>query len=204
MRQVKLALLVGLVACGAPAAFAGTISSTRYEYYTISGRTAVEIYDGMLRRGPHVDGDKAYASTSATSSQQGKLVAGGSCRIQDYAVKIDFVIRLPRIRDGVSLTSAERGRFQKFMQFLRTHEETHRAIWLDSAAKLEAKVEGIAAPTCGEVETKSERLWNEMRRSTALRHQAFDSAEQKRLIQHPFVRYVLSRKERITSAAAVP
>ena len=78
-------------------AWAGTVASTRYDYYMISGRSAVELYDAMLRRGPHVDGDKAYAATSATSSQQGKLIGGKSCRIEDYAVKIDFVIRLPKL-----------------------------------------------------------------------------------------------------------
>jgi predicted secreted Zn-dependent protease len=196
--------LAAVLAAVSSAAGAGTVATTRYDYYLISGGSAVELYDAMLRRGPHVDGDKAYAATSATSSQQGKLVGGQSCRIADYSVKIDFVIRLPKLRDPGGLTAEERRRFQRFAQFLRRHEETHRSIWLDCAAKLERKVANIEASTCAQAEAKSERLWKEMRSSCSLRHQAFDAADQKRLLQHPFVRYVLNRKVRDTNAAAVP
>lgn len=183
---------------------AATIANTRYDYYAISGKTLIDIYDSMLKRGPHVDGAKAYASTSATSSQEGKLVGKNSCRIDDYKLKIDFVIRLPKLKDESKLPSAERARFQRFSQFLKKHEETHRSIWLDCAAKLEAKVAKISAKNCNEAEARSENLWAEMRRSCNKRHQAFDAAEQKRLLQHPFLRYVLTRKSRDTSAAAAP
>ncbi len=138
-RSATIAITVCLVAS---AAHAGTIAKTRYEYYLVTGKTLVDVYNSMLRRGPHVDGAKAYASTSATSSQEGKLVTGKSCRITDYKLKIDFVIRLPKIKDEVTLSSAERGRFQKFSQFLKKHEETHRSIWLDCAAKLETESRG--------------------------------------------------------------
>jgi len=200
----RLTVLWASAALFALPAQAATVANSHYEYYTISGRTLVEIYDSMLKRGPHVDGAKAYASTSATSSQEGKLVQGKSCSIGDYKLKIDFVIRLPKLRDDAKLTSAERKRFQRFSQFLRQHEETHRSIWLDCAAKLEAKIGKLGGKTCGEAEKKSEKLWAEMRRSCNQRHQAFDAAEQKRLLQHPFLRYVLTRKTHDTSAAKVP
>jgi predicted secreted Zn-dependent protease len=199
-----LVLAVLMTAIMAGAAGAGTVATTLYDYYLISGGSAVELYDAMLRRGPHVDGDKAYAATSATSSQHGKLVGGRSCRITDYSVKIDFVIRLPRLRDPGSISREERKRFQRFAQFLRHHEETHRSIWLDCAAQLERKVAKIDASTCERAEAKSQRLWDDMRRSCSLRHQAFDATEQRRLLQHPFVRYVLGRKAHDVNAAAVP
>jgi predicted secreted Zn-dependent protease len=203
MRILAVALGVS-IAAWAPTAGAGTIATTRYDYYAISGKTLVDIYDSMLRRGPHVDGAKAYASTSATSSQEGKLVGKNNCRIEDYRLKIDFVIRLPKIKDDTKLSSAERTRFQRFSQFLKKHEETHRSIWLECAAKLEAKVERISVKSCNEAESRSEKLWAEMRRSCNQRHQAFDAAEQKRLLQHPFLRYVLTKKSKSVNAAAAP
>lgn len=198
------AALAAGIAAAVSAADAGTITSTRYDYYLISGRSAAELYDAMLHRGPHVDGDKAYAATSATSSQHGKLVAGNSCSVRDYSVRIDFVIRLPKLRVGAALTRTERQRFQQFSSFLRHHEETHRSIWLDCAAKLEEKVDRISAPTCGEAERRSESLWQDMRKSCSLKHQAFDAAEQRRLLRHPFLRYVLQHKSTDTAAAAAP
>lgn len=203
MRSVAVALCVP-VALWASVAHAATIATTRYDYYAISGKTLVDIYDSMLRRGPHVDGAKAYASTSATSSQEGKLVGTNACRIEDYRLKIDFVIRLPKIKDESRLSSAERSRFQRFSQFLKKHEETHRSIWLECAAKLETKVEKISAKSCRDAEARSENLWAEMRRSCNQRHQAFDAAEQKRLLQHPFLRYVLTKKSKSVNAAAAP
>lgn len=202
MKRRLAACLAICLSLPAASAVAGTIASTSYQYYFVSGRSAVDLYDSMLKRGPHVDGEKAYAATSATSSQDGRLVQGKSCRIEDYKVKINFVIRLPKLRDAAKLPAAERQRFDRFAQFLRRHEETHRSIWLDCAAGLEAKVDRIVAKTCGEAEAKADRLWTDMRKSCALKHQAFDAAEQKRLMVHPFLRYVLTKKSHDTAAAS--
>jgi hypothetical protein len=43
-----------------------------------------------------------------------------------------------------------------------------------------------------------------MRKSCARKHDAFDAAEQKRLVRHPFVRLVLNQKSAMSNAAAVP
>lgn len=202
--MVRRTVLFALFSLLTLPASAGTVAKSHYEYYTIAGQTLVEIYDSMLKRGPHVGGEKAYASTSATSSQEGKLIQSKNCRINDYKLKIDFVIRLPKLQSGAKLTSAEKARFQRFSQFLRQHEETHRSIWMDCAANLEAKVAKVSGKSCSEAERKSERLWAEMRKSCNVRHQAFDAAEQKRLLQHPFLRYVLTKKSHTTNAAKVP
>jgi predicted secreted Zn-dependent protease len=36
---------------------------TNYTHYLIAGESAESLYRSMLRRGPHVGGGKAYAST---------------------------------------------------------------------------------------------------------------------------------------------
>ena len=80
-------------------ALAKPAQSTKYTYYTISGDTAVEIYNSMIRKGPKVNGAKAYAATSATTTQDGKLLQGSSCQVEDYRLKLNFVIKLPKIRN---------------------------------------------------------------------------------------------------------
>lgn len=196
-------LAMGFVATASLCADAKPIYTTKYTYYSISGGTAAEIYNAMIRRGPHVNGARAYASTSATSSQEGKLAQGQNCTVQDYRLKIDFVIRLPRIRDDEALTGATRARWQQFSQFLKKHEETHRSIWLDCARDLERQVKSIAVEDCGTADARAAKLWEQMRKSCAKRHDAFDTAEQKRLVRHPFVKLVLSQKSRMSNAAAV-
>jgi len=69
---IALALLTG----GSPAALAKPKSTTQYKYYPVSGDSAVDLYIAMMKRGPHVNGDQAYASTTATQTLD-QLVAAG-------------------------------------------------------------------------------------------------------------------------------
>ncbi len=199
-------LLTGLFCCLVLSATADArpLSTTKYTYYAISGNTAGEIYNAMLRRGPHVNGAKAYAATSATSWLNGKLIQAKSCVIENYRLKIDFVIRLPRIKNEKALTGTDRSRWRQFAQFLKRHEETHRSIWLGCAQELETQVRAIRAAACNTAETRAIKLWDTMRKSCTRKHDAFDAAEQYRLMQHPFVKLVLAKKTRTARAAKAP
>lgn len=175
------------------AVLAKPVQTTRYTYYTVSGDSAVEIYDAMIKRGPNVNGAKAYAATSATTTQDGKLLQSSSCQIQDYRLKLSFVIKLPKIKNERVLPASDRKQWQNFSAFLKAHEETHRQIWLGCAEDLERKVKAIKARSCGEADAKATKLWDRMRASCGKKHQAFDKAEQKRLMAHPFVQLVYRR-----------
>ncbi len=204
-RRFSLPLLaLGLVAVAPFCASAKPVFTTKYAYYNIGGDTAAEIYNAMIRRGPHVNGARAYASTSATSSQEGQLAQGQICAISDYRLRIDFVIRLPRIKNTKILTGGTRARWQQFSQFLKQHEETHRSIWLDCARDLERQVRAISVADCGVADAKAAKLWEQMRKSCTRKHDAFDAAEQKRLARHPFVKLVLNQSDRTSNAAHVP
>lgn len=178
---------IGSVAWAKPA------QTTKYAYYTISGDSAVEIYNAMIRKGPKVNGAKAYAATSATTTQDGKLLQGSSCRIEDYRLKLEFVIKLPKIRNEKVLSAPERKRWHQFSGFLKTHEETHRQIWMDCAADLERQVKQIRARSCSDADRKATQLWDKIRNACNRKHVAFDAAEQKRLLSHPFVKMVYKR-----------
>ena len=182
-----------MLCCLAGMAVAKPLQSTRYNYYTIRGHTAAEVYNSMMKRGPRVNGAKAYASTSATTIQNGKLLQGSSCRIDDYRLKLDFVIKLPKIKNERVLPAADRKRWQQFSSFLKAHEETHREIWLGCAADLERQVKAIKAKSCSEADRKANQLWDRIRAACNKKHIAFDAAEQKRLMSHPFVKLVYNR-----------
>ena len=166
--------------------------STKYSYYKISGESAPELYLSMLRRGPHVQGEKAYAATSAESSQRGRLeIAAKSCRIADYQYSVEFTIRLPRLADESALSANARGRWRQFSNFLRKHEETHRSIWMGCANEIEAKIRNLRGRTCEEVDARAQRIRDAVQASCNRKHVAFDTAEQMRLAKHPFVKLVL-------------
>jgi predicted secreted Zn-dependent protease len=199
----KIATFAAIAAtCWSGLAVAKPTQTTKYSYYAIGGDSAAEIYESMMRKGPKVNGAKAYAATSATTTQDGKLLQGTSCKLQDYRLKLDFVIKLPKIRNEKALPAADRKRWQQFSNFLKAHEETHREIWLGCAADLERQVKAIKAKTCSEADRKATLLWDRIRASCNKKHQAFDAAEQKRLMAHPFVKMVYKRASATHGAAA--
>lgn len=166
--------------------------TTKYVYYKISGDNAAGVYVSMLKRGPHVKGEKAYAATSAELSQRGKLELTKSCRIVDYQYRIDFTIRLPKLADETSLPANTRDRWQQFSTFLRKHEETHRSIWMGCANEIEAKVRAVRGRTCDEVDRKAQAIRDQVQNTCNRKHAAFDAAEQTKLAKHPFVKMVLA------------
>lgn len=196
-----LVVAASVVAIGGPA-LAKPLYSTKYTYYNVAGDSAEEIYSAMLRKGPRVNGAKAYAATSATTTQDGKLLQSGSCRIEDYRLKLEFVIKLPKIRNESVLPSSDRTRWKEFSAFLQKHEETHRTIWLGCASDLERQVKAISATSCGDADKKAAALWEKMRKSCSSKHVAFDAAEQKKLMKHPFVKLVSRRSTQMHAAKA--
>jgi predicted secreted Zn-dependent protease len=201
-RTWAIAAVAAWAICWAGLASAKPTETTKYTYYTIRGDTAVEIYNSMMKKGPKVNGAKAYAATSATTTQNGKLSQGSSCRIEDYRLKLDFVIKLPKIRNEKVLPPADRKRWQQFSGFLKAHEETHREIWIGCAADLERKVKAIKAKSCTEADRKATQLWDRIRAACNRKHAAFDAAEQKRLMSHPFVKMVYKRSTETHGAGA--
>lgn len=204
----KRALLVlGPILCAgliSESAISKPIQATKYTYYTIYGDTPAEIYTTLVKRGPRVGGVKAYASTTAVSSQSGQLMQGKSCSLEDYKFKIDFTIKLPKLKNETALTGITKTDWKKFSSFLKTHEETHRSIWLACASELEAKVHAITARSCADLNEKTTKLWEQMRTSCAKKQDAFDVAQQRVLLQQPFVKLVLSQGARTSNALAVP
>jgi predicted secreted Zn-dependent protease len=185
------------------AAEAQPIASTKYQYYSINGNSALEVYRAMLVKGPRVNGAKAYAATSAQSSQAGFLVQGQSCRIRDYKFKIDFVIQLPRMTNEAKLSPLIRAKWQQFQVFLKKHEETHRTIWMGCAKEFEAKVASLKSGDCDSVDSAAAQLWDKIRAACDRKHEAFDAAQQKALIKHPFVKLVLGTSRSAIATASV-
>lgn len=197
-----IALAVALLAGADSAAEAKPRATTQYKYYPVSGGSAVELYIAMMKRGPHVNGDQAYASTTATQTLDGRFVRTNSCRLHDINLSFQFTIRLPKLASTKGLSKTTRDRWQQFSQFLRKHEETHRSIWMACAADFEKRAMGVKASTCEAADAEIARLADEARAACNKKHDAFDAAEQKRVAKHPFVKQVLAPQKKQTAALA--
>jgi len=194
MRSIIGAAVVALIAVslGSTTSEAAPAFTTRYAYYKISGENAADVYISMLKRGPHVRGEKAYAATLMESSQSGKLQQTNSCRMINYKISAEFTIRLPKLADETALSPSVRSRWQQFSGFLRKHEETHRAIWMGCAKEMEARIGALRAGDCDALERKAQAIRDQVQKACTRKHTAFDAAEQKRLARHPFVKMVLA------------
>jgi predicted secreted Zn-dependent protease len=193
MKADQILIAVAVLLAFASPSLAKPAENTRYSFYTIAGQTAQDVYRAMQRRGPKVNGAKAYASTAATAVQSGRLLQGASCNIDNYRIKLDFVIRLPRISNEKILPAADRSHWRQFAAFLKEHEETHRRIWLGCAADVERQMKAIKVRSCKDASRKAAQLWENMQTACKRKHQAFDAAEQKRVLTHPFVKLVFKR-----------
>jgi predicted secreted Zn-dependent protease len=201
-KSVVVGLAVVTVLSGPLAA--RPLEKTNYKYYTIKGDSPGEIYTSMIRRGPDVNGVNAYASTLATSSQNGKLIQQGkSCRIEDYKFSINFTINLPKLKNEQALSGQTSAKWSQFKSFLKSHEETHKSIWMSCAKTLETQVKALRATDCKSLDKQAAALWKKMRASCDKKHTAFDAAEQRRLVKHPFVRLVLNGRAVATNGLKV-
>lgn len=170
----------------------GTVSAkprtkTKYTYYTISGKSARNLYQQMVSRGPHVSGDRALAATSVTTQQTGELGGTSSCRVRNYKLSMDFTIRLPKVRNEKGLPPRLRRTWKAFYKFVRRHEQRHRTIWIGCAANIEKQVRKIRASSCSKVDRLANSIFKKVSSSCERKHDAFDLAEQKRLARHPLV-----------------
>jgi predicted secreted Zn-dependent protease len=167
--------------------------NTKYRYYAIGGSTVDGVYKEMLRRGPHVGGGKAYASTKMDPKIEAVTASqGDSCRIASFNVSMTFTINLPKLQSG-SVDSATRRSFENFQAFARKHEERHRSIWLACAADAEAQIKNVTASTCDRAEAKGLEIMHKIANACDRKHAAFDASEQRKLARHPFIRAVMAR-----------
>jgi predicted secreted Zn-dependent protease len=127
MKWSILGLAAGILTAAASSAIAQPLHSTTYSYYLVGGASAQDIYSAMLHKGPRVRGAKAYAATSATTTQDGKLRQDGACKVENYKLKLDFVIKLPKLRNEKRLPAADKGRWQQFASFLNLAQLRRRS-----------------------------------------------------------------------------
>lgn len=191
----------GLVVA-AQGASAQPAASTKYVYYTVKGGSAVELYQTLIARGPKVKGVKAYATTTAVSSQSGRLVQGSNCRLSGYKVSMNFTIKLPKLAGPIPPAAGRE--WGRFSAFLKQHEETHRSIWLGCGRDMERKVASLTTKNCGDLNRKTMQLWKQVNAACNRQHERFDAEAQHQLLRQPFVKLVMREASTSQRALAVP
>jgi predicted secreted Zn-dependent protease len=168
------------------AAHSQPTSKTSYSYYAVSGKSLREIRNAMVRGGPSANGAKAYG---VTSLMPGGKMSVASCRKSgSYSLDLKFVIRLPKASNTTGLSSTEVAQLTKFVKFVKTHEETHRSMWMNYAVKYDRLLQNSRSQDCAATHAKAMTLWKQMLAAGRPDQIAFDQAERGPLEAHPFIK----------------
>jgi predicted secreted Zn-dependent protease len=75
---------------------------TTVKYYTVNATTAHSLDQQMIANGPVHGPGRAYANIVARPDYSGQLVQGRSCRLEDFTVRAEFTMTLPKLGAGTS------------------------------------------------------------------------------------------------------
>lgn len=187
MKTANISVLLGsaLLAYQALPADAQPTSRTRYSYFPVRGSSLPELHRNMLSNGPSANGVRGYGVTTA---MPGKQMSVAACKRNGaYQFGIEFVIQLPKVANPAALSVAELGLWNRFVQFVKKHEEVHRSIWMNYAVKYEQKLQASAVRNCASGQATVNRLWSEMLAAGGPKQAAFDAAQREALKAHPFM-----------------
>lgn len=159
---------------------------TVYSYYPVSGQSLQEIHQNMVLNGPSSNGVKGFGVTSVVPGNQ---MSVSSCvKSGNYHFDLKFIIRLPKIGNAVNLSGIELAQVAKFVKFVQKHEETHRSIWMNYAARYERLLQGSGSKDCASSHAKAMALWKQMMDASRPDQISFDQAQRSVLNSQQFIR----------------
>lgn len=133
----------------APALAGGVVGKTRYEYYTISGTSALDMVQSMLKKGPGYERGHAYALIEAKVKPVTKNSRGPGCKAADLTLNAQYTITLPRHEAPAALPSSVRKNYQRLSTILKSHEEKHRTIFNGCLKRMHQRIMALpAAKSC--------------------------------------------------------
>jgi predicted secreted Zn-dependent protease len=197
-------IIAGAVLTGLTPAQAEPPTVTNIKYYTVEATTAKSLNEQMIARGPLHGPGRAYANIVAKPDYSGQLVQGSACRLEDFLIKAEFVMTLPRLGDGAKLSQDLAARWDSFQSFVRRHEEGHRTIWLETMEKAQARISALQAPSCQELQARIDGAFQEEWSAGERRQDAYDRAEQRKLASHPLLVAAKSAQRKVGAALAPP
>jgi predicted secreted Zn-dependent protease len=203
MRRTFIAFVTtGSVLSALPSAQAEPPTVTTVKYYTVNATTAQSLDQQMIARGPVHGPGRAYANIVARPDYSGRLVQGQSCRLEDFTVRAEFTMTLPKLSAGVQLSPDLKARWESFQAFVRRHEEGHRDIWIDTMRTAERRISALRAPTCQQLQTMIDGVFQEEWRAGERRQDAYDRADQQKLVRHPLLVAASAARRKVGSALA--
>jgi predicted secreted Zn-dependent protease len=163
---------------------AGVRSSTELRAYVVGGSTAASLVSYMHRRpfpgdnGPAVANIRPHYTLSVDTTY-----ADAVCAPKDVDLNVNFVMTLPVARTPGAFSPGTRSAWNRFVDFARRHEETHRTIYLECAESFAAKASLLVAATCMRLRTNIDALFKAENRACERRQRGFDRSEYSKVLR---------------------
>jgi predicted secreted Zn-dependent protease len=170
-------------------------NTTKYTKYWVNGDTPATLMLSLIKQGPIINGQKAYATTVTSLLPRGTVQSSAnSCEVKWYKVTGDYVIKLPALPEASrrAMRPETARAWDSFSSFLRKHEETHRDLWIKCGNDHARRAEKIRYRTCAEVESAVLKIWKKTQKDCRKLHVAFDAKAQSLLRQQPLVRMAIA------------
>ena len=164
------------------------VVKTSFKSYSVPGTSAYALLSYMQANGPHANGSRALATTSASFRYKADAVTSNGCRLKNFQVSTTFVITLPKATQRSGMSSGVRKRWGQFVKHARWHENRHKQIWIGCAKKIERAARSMGRQSsCNAAWAKAQSIVKtELARCDRL-HAAFDRRETARASKLPLI-----------------
>ncbi|MBW3098061.1 DUF922 domain-containing Zn-dependent protease [Pseudohoeflea coraliihabitans] len=140
-RLARPALAALLILAPAPASHGEVLISKSYQYFSIGGRTAMELDEELARRGPSTSNTNTRHPGATQMTFKGtvnyKSTEGGRCRIDSADISLHTKLILPRWRNRKGASPDLVTIWDVLSRDIKRHEERHAEIARQYARKLE-------------------------------------------------------------------
>lgn len=133
------------------------VVTTEIRTFSVPGSSAEELLACIKDNGPHANGSRVLATTSAIIRHMANLKDGKSCSFESYNVVLSFVITLPKAENTAAMSAAMREHWIQFIEQTKWPEDQHRAICIGCGRRPEQQVKRIRD------HSNCDKAWEELR-----------------------------------------
>ena len=164
---------------------AGVKISERTKYYSVKGKTGVQLFGSILKKGPRKSKKGHAIATTLSQLKIGKVrykTKGKRCRAAPVTVRLKLTYTYPRWRNSRKASKRMRSSWNKFYARLQRHEKTHGRYSKDFAREVERiirRTTGSSRKRCRDAIAKAKRQIKRAEKKWRRRHAEFDRRESK-------------------------
>ncbi|HHN72565.1 MAG TPA: DUF922 domain-containing protein [Thermopetrobacter sp.] len=190
--------LIGLLAAlavAAPEAAAELHITHSRGVFPVRGQTPTAVVRDLLRSGPLVSGQHAFARTRMKATMEAEFRGvRGDCRVRRLRLRVSFRTLLPRAVSYRRFSPPLRREWRAFVKALRRHENKHQRIWKGCLQDADRRLRRMRASSCGSLDARVKAAFRRILGRCDARHEAFDRSERAKALRLPFVRRAYVRR----------